>query len=124
MKITLSKSQWKIIGKEAGWMKKAESSETDGIIYLNKEEHDENFWGHSYKIQLGAIGTQTFIVNASSLQDAVDEIIDHMEKSNPGMLFSYEEASALEFPEEYISGGNHGRTLNIPTHEMHAEEIK
>ena len=88
--------------------------------YPNKEDYEEQFWNHNYKVQVSMQGME-FIVNADCEQDAIDYIIDDCEENYPGLLWSREEEQEQEYLEEYICGGNHGRYLS--THNIHIEEI-
>ena len=88
--------------------------------YPNKEDYEEQFWNHNYKVQVSMQGME-FIVNADCEQDAIDYIIDDCEENYPGLLWSREEEEEQEYLEEYICGGNHGRYLS--THNIHIEEI-
>ena len=124
MKIKLSKSDWELIGNKTGWLKKqAKALDIDGVTYVNSEDISSNFWKNNYKISLGAIGTSHYLVNADNEQEAMDELIDYLEKTTPTVLFTPEEDEEIEFHEEYYTGGNHGRTLNYPTSEIRIEKI-
>jgi len=90
------------------------------INYLNKNDWDKIFWKHKYIVHVSAQDI-IFAVNANFEQDAIDCIIDHCQKHNPGLLFTKEEEEDEEFIDEYISGGNEG--LHFSTHNIFIEEI-
>ena len=90
------------------------------IRYPNKDDYEEKFWRHNYRILVSMQGIE-FIVNADNEQDAIDYIIDDCEENYPGLLWSREEEEEQEYLEEYICGWNHGRYLS--THNIHIEEI-
>ena len=56
MKITLSKSQWEKIGKQAGWMKKAQESMGDEEPMADKMD---NFFSPSITLKRHSLGGKT-----------------------------------------------------------------
>lgn len=96
----------------------------NGYTYINKEDYDSNFWGHSYAIDIGAYGTMHFIVNAGCEQEAFDTLIDYMEEKMPQQLFSTDDEPTEEVLGDYISGGNHGKIISTPSSEIHIAEIE
>lgn len=95
----------------------------DNLIYPNEEDFKSNFLGKNYKIEIGAWSALRFIVNADCLQGALDVVIDYIAEHYPNMFLSAEETENLEEPEEYISGGNNGSTLNVTHDQMFAKEM-
>ncbi len=80
--------------------------------FVNKEDYNESFWDNDYTITLTRQGFE-FVVNADNEQEAMDYLIDYIEDRPErwsGLLFAVDEG--IDFPDDYISGGNHGRTLN------------
>lgn len=90
------------------------------IHYPNKDDFDEKFWKHNYKVLLTAQGIE-YHVNAANEQDALDFVIDYCEEHHPGLLMTREEQEEEEYLEDYICGGNHGLYLN--THHVFIEEL-
>ena len=88
-------------------------------VIINPDDHLENFWGKNYSITVGRFGGP-FIVNADCEQDALDYLADWCEVNAPGLLWTIEEELALEFPDEYITAGNHGRKFSEI--EIHIED--
>ena len=80
-------------------------------IIVNMDDYEENFWGRNFRIHIGPF-SGPFVVNASCLGDAIDELADYCNNNNLAYLFTHEEAAELEFPEDYITGGNEGWTFN------------
>lgn len=78
------------------------------------------FWKHTYII---AFPLGSYLVNADSEGDAIDEFIDWAEKNAPGYLFTRDEEEELSDDErdQHIVGGNHGRLLN---EDPNMEEVK
>ena len=102
------------------------AAENEEIIYPNKEDYESNFWGHNFKITLGTFHSFIFIINASSLQDAIDIMIDWFEESNPSILLNKEQETEIinnNQEGEFISGGNHHRMLSFEYDEFHSKEI-
>ena len=85
---------------------------------VNKDDYEENFWNHNYKITVTAQGLE-FIVNANNEQDAIDYLIDYCQEHHPGLLMTHEETFEEEFIDDYICGGNEGLYLN--TYNIHIE---
>ena len=114
MKIKLSKSDWELIGQKTGWLnKKADHVKIDGIIYINIDEFVSDWYPNNYRINIGQ--ATPFIVNAANEQDAMDELIDYLERHMQSMLFTPEEVRETEREgnlEDYYTGGNHGRIIN------------
>jgi len=103
----------------------ADISSSNDVIYVNKEDYDGNFWGHSWAIDVGITGTLHFVVNASSESEAFDELIDYLEKKMPEELIPIVKEPKLgdEDEERWIRGGNHGRYMATPIDEMQIKEI-
>ena len=56
-----------------------------------------------------------YIVNADNATDALDELIDYLEKAEPGLLMTDKEQREIEregFDGDYLTGGNHSRMIN------------
>ena len=89
--------------------------------YPNKDDFNCGFWDNNYRILLTAQGIE-FVVNANNESEAFDFIIDYCEENMPGLLFSIDEVDSEKFLGDYITGGNHGRTLN--TYNVRCIEIE
>jgi len=93
---------------------------------VNADDYNEKFWKYNYAVHMTAQGIG-FLVNADCEQDAIDEIIDYMEKTGnfPGILMTDEEVEELRaesiadygderyLDDSCIQGGNHGRYIHI-----------
>ena len=86
-------------------------------IKVNPDEYNHQFWKHNYVVELGIYGN-SFLVNADNETDALDYVMDYCEAHCPGFVMSIEEETGLEYPEEYITAGNHGRMFSCPSWEM------
>ena len=125
MKIKLSKTQWQFVGKKAGWLKRTATSKLlGGVLYINWEDWSSNFWGHDYLIQVGTVGTMNFLINSSNEGDAIDILIDYFEKNMPQQLVPEGKIGIIDNLDEYITGGNHGRTMATPASEIFIKEMK
>jgi hypothetical protein len=71
MKITLSKKQWEFVGKQAGWMKKAQDDgevSVTGIIDSIRNNTNEYFgYGHFHTSNMA-----DYTMMSSTMQDLVD----------------------------------------------------
>ena len=125
MKIKLSKSDWELIGQKTGWLnKKADHVKIDDVIYINIEEFVSDWYSHNYRINIGQ--ATPFVVNASNEQDAMDELIDYLERHMQSMLFTPEEVREKEREgnlEDYYTGGNHGRIINEYSSDIRIETL-
>ena len=84
---------------------------------------DKDIWKNEYTIQINHVPTH--IVFADCLGDAIDYIIDLWEKNeadNPSYFLSDEEIQEEEYPDEIMTGGNHGRYTSFGYHEIFVEE--
>jgi hypothetical protein len=81
------------------------------VTILNPDDYETKFWAHDYRILVSRFGIE-YRVNADCAQAAIDELIDWAEENAPGYLFTRAEEAEEEFLDEFLTGGNHGRTLN------------
>lgn len=90
------------------------------VTVINPDDYEAKFWAKNYRILVSSFGNE-YHVNADCAQSAIDELIDWAEENAPGYLFTRAEEEQEDFLDEYLSGGNHGRTLN--TLNVRIEEI-
>jgi hypothetical protein len=81
------------------------------VTVINPDDYESRFWARNYRLTVSRFGIE-YLVNADCAQSAIDELIDWAEVNAPGYLFTRAEEEREEFIDEYMSGGNHGRTLN------------
>lgn len=88
-------------------------------IELNPD--DRQYTSHTWLIAFHL--APAYIVHADNVSDAYDLIIDEWERTeseNPGYFLTPEEEDEEEYPDEFISGGNHSRMTSFKWHETYA----
>ena len=91
------------------------------VNLVNIDDINDNFWNHMFMITVSMAGIK-FLINATCTQDAFDTLIDYLADEDnhcTGLLFG--ETEDVEFPEDYISGGNAGRTLS--TYNVYVQKL-
>ncbi len=78
--------------------------------YVNKDDWDNDFWKYKYIVTMPL--SCEYAINASCEGDAIDYLIDYLEINAPGYLMTMDEANETGYPDDYISGGNHGLYIN------------
>lgn len=69
----------------------------------------------------------TYIVHADDETEALDAVIDRWEENesqNPGYFMTAEDEAEEDYPEEYVSGGNHGRRTSFRWEEVHIKTLE
>ena len=107
MKIKLSESKLKQIIAES--VKKVLKENNEDVITIGSPEYGEK----GFRVELGNGGLYSvkFNVYAYNEQDALDAAVDYAERKGWNGLFWDEDESAEEYPDDFITAGNHGHSL-------------
>ena len=107
MKIKLSEDKLKQIIAES--LKKVLKENNEDIITIGSPEYGEK----GFRVELGNGGLYSvkFNVYAYNEQDALDAAVDYAERKGWNGLFWDEDESAEEYPDDFITAGNHGHSL-------------
>ena len=107
MKIKLSEDRLKQIIAES--LKKVLKENNEDIITIGSPEYGEK----GFRVELGNGGLYSvkFNVYAYNEQDALDAAVDYAERKGWNGLFWDEDESAEEYPDDFITAGNHGHSL-------------
>lgn len=114
---------------------------SEKVHFPNLDDFREQFWKRNWAIRLSMAGT-LFLVNADSMQDAFDYVIDYCSEHLPGLImddehmqelrqdyrrdnpeidYAADEWADMGYVDGYICGGNASEYLN--THNISAQEF-
>ena len=118
---------WKELKKEASnvWELTKTAQEEPLKWYPNKDDLKKDFFGHTYKIEVGVHNDYVFIINASGVGLAIDIMTDYMAKEFPHTIIPKEVVENLDpnVDPSYITGPYSGITINFSNQQMHVVEL-
>ena len=105
--IRLTESDLKRIITES--VKRALRENNEDVITIGSPEYGEE----GFRVELGNGGLHSVKLNvyANDEQDALDAAVDYAEGKGWDGLFWDEDESAEEYPDDFITAGNHGHLL-------------
>lgn len=81
----------------------------EGVITIGSSEYGER--GFRVELSDGGLSVKQFNVYAYDEQDALDTAVDYAEKKGWQFLFWDGDESAEEYPDDFITAGNHSHQL-------------
>lgn len=115
MKIKLTESKLKQIVAES--VKKVLRESKEDIITIGSPEYGEK--GFRVELSNGGLHSVRFNVYAYNEQDALDAAVDYAERQGWDSLFWDEDEDVEEYPDDFITAGNHSHSLRTDCFIIH-----
>lgn len=114
-KIRLTENELKQIVAES--VKKVLRENNEDVITIGSPEYGEE--GFRVEISNGGLYSVLFNVYAYNGQDALDAAVDYAERKGWDGLFWDEDEGVEEYPDDFITAGNHGHQLRLDSFLVH-----